>query len=300
MDIGKVIGGGFRLVRERPAAVLVWGLIYMLAVIAMTFAMRPLMLSQMQAIGGDPQAALANFGSMMGRIALFGLIFILIYAVLFAAAQRAILQPEREGFFYLRLGMDELRQLALSIIFIIGFYVALVVVMVLLGLLVGVIGAATGSFAFAAVLMVVEFVAMFVLAIWFCTRFALAFPLTLLRGKIIIGESWRITRGRFWPLFASFLVVFLILILMIAIVSMVTNGGYFAQLARSGGDPVAVQQAAQQQMAEQFGAINGKMIVRWVVSAIAGGLTVAIWGGTLATAAHELTYRPDEIAETFA
>ena len=300
MDIGRVIGGGFRLLREKPAAVLVWGLIYMLAIVGMTFAMRPLMLSQMQAMGGDPQAALANFGAMMGRIALFGLVFLVVYAVLFTASQRAILQPEREGFFYLRLGMDELRQLALSIIFVVGFYIALVVVMVLLGILLGLLGAATGSFGFIAVLMVVEFAAMFVLSIWFCTRFALAFPLTLLRGKIIIGESWRITRGRFWPLFAAFLVVFLILLLIFAIVSVVTNGGYFAQLAQSGGNPAAVQHAAQQQMAEQFGAINGKMIVRWVVSGVAGGFIVAIWGGTLATAARELSYNPEAIAETFA
>lgn len=300
MDIGKVIGGGFRLVRERPVAVLVWGLVYMLAVIGMTFAMRPLMQSQMQATGGDPQVALANVGAMMGRIALFGLVFIVVYAVLFAASQRAVLQPERQGFFYLRLAMDELRQLALSIIFILGFYIALLVVMILLGVLVALLGAATGSAELTAALMVIEFIAMFVLSIWFCTRFALAFPLTLLRGKIIIGESWRITRGRFWPLFAAFLIVFLVLILIIAIVSVATNGGYFAQLAQSGGNPVAVQQAAQQQMAEQFGAINGKMIVRWVVSAMAGGLIVAVWGGTLATAARELTNDREEIAEIFA
>jgi hypothetical protein len=300
MDIGKVIGGGFRLVRERPMAVVVWGLVYMVAVIAMTFAMRPLMLSQFQTMNGDPQAALANFGAMMGRIALFGIVFMVVYAVLFAASQRAVLQPEREGFFYLRLGMDELRQLALGIIFVIGFYIALIVVMVVLGLLMGLVGAATGSFGFAGALMLIEFIAIFALAVWFCTRFALAFPLTLLRRKIIIGESWRITRGRFWPLFGAFLVVFLVLLVIIAVVSLVTNGGYFAQLAQSAGDPAAVQRAAQQQMAEQFGAVSGKMIVRWIVSGIAGGLMVAVWGGTLATAARELTYNPDKIAETFA
>jgi hypothetical protein len=196
--------------------------------------------------------------------------------------------------------MDELRLLALTIIFLIGFYIALIVMAVLLSLLIGLLAAATGSFGLAAGLMVVEFLAMFVFAVWFCTRFALAFPLTLLRGKIIIGEAWRVTRGRFWPLFTAFLVVFLIMIVLFTILSVATNAGYFTQLAKSAGDPVAVQRAAQQQMAEQFGAINAMMVVRWVLSGIVGGLSIAIWGGTVATAARELTVNVDDIAETFA
>ena len=300
MDIGRVIGGGFRLLREKPAAVAVWGLLYMLAVVGMTLLMRPFMTTQMQAIGGDPQAALANMGATMGRLFLFGLIFFVLYVVLMTAAQRAVLQPERRGFFYLRLGMDELRLLALTFIFVIGFYIGLVVVAIVLSLIIGLLAAATGSFGLAAGLMFVEFIAMFGFVVWFCTRFALAFPLTLLRGKIIIGEAWRITRGRFWQLFAAFLVVFLIMIVLFTILSVATNGGYFAQLARSGSDPVAVQRAMQQQMADQFGAINAMMVIRWILSGLVGGLVVAIWGGTVATAARELTVNVDEIAETFA
>lgn len=300
MDIGRVIGGGFRLLREKPAAVAIWGLLYMLATIAMTLIMRPIAMAQVQPMGGDPQAVMANFGAIMGRVFLFGIVFFVLYVVLMTAAQRAVLQPERKGFFYLRLGMDELRLLALTFIFVIGFYIALIIVAVLLSIIIGLLVAATQSFGLAAGLMIVEFIAMFVLALWFCTRFALAFPLTLLRGKIIIGEAWRITRGRFWQLFASFLIVFLILLALFVILSIATNGSYFAQLARSGGDPLAVQRAAQQQMADQLGSINAMMVIRWILSGIVGGLTVAIWGGAVATAARELTVNVDEIAETFA
>jgi hypothetical protein len=68
----------------------------------------------------------------------------------------------------------------------------------------------------------------------------------------------------------------------------------------SAGNPAAVQQAAQQQMARQFGAITGMTVVGWIFGAIVGGLTIAIWGGAVATAARLLTFNPDEIAETFA
>jgi hypothetical protein len=228
------------------------------------------------------------------------LLFLVLYAVLFAAAQRAVLQPERQGFFYLRLGMDELRLLALSVIFFVGFYIAMVVVAVLMSLLIGVLAALSGSVGLAAGLAIVEALAIFVLAIWFWTRFALAFPLTLLRGRIVIGEAWRITRGRFWTLFTAMLVIFLIVLALWILFSAVVSGGYYAQLMHSAGDPVAVQQAAQQQMARQFGAITGMTVVGWILGAIVGGLTIAIWGGAVATAARLLTFNPDEIAETFA
>ncbi|MDB5691909.1 MAG: hypothetical protein JWO81_972, partial [Alphaproteobacteria bacterium] len=300
MNVGSIIGGGFRLIREKAAAVTVWGLLYLLAVIGMTFLMRPFMQTQMQSLGGDPQVALAHMSGMVGRIFLFGFLFFILYVILYAASQRAILQPERQGFFYLRLGMDELRLLALTIIFVIGFYAGMLVVVLLMSLLIGLLAAATGSFGVAAGLLVVEFLTIFVFAVWFCTRFSLAFPLTILRGRIIIGESWRVTRGRFWTLFTAFLVLFLILLVLWIAVSLVTNGAYFSQLAKDGLDPVAMQHAQQQQMARQFGAITATTVIGWVLGGVAGGLTIAIWGGAVATAARQLTSNLDDIADTFA
>lgn len=300
MDVGSIIGGGFRLVREKPAAVAVWGLLYMLLFIAMTFLMRPLMQAQVQMMGADPQAVIANMGAFVGKMLLFFLVSLVLYAILFAAAQRAVLQPERQGFFFLRLGMDELRLLALSVIFFVGFYIAMVVVAVLMSLLIGLLAAAIGSAELAVGMAVVEVLAIFIFAIWFWTRFSLAFPLTLLRGRIVIGEAWRITRGHFWTLFTAMLVIFLIVLVLWTLLSLIISGNYYAQLMHSGGDPVAMQQAAQQQMARQFGAITGMTVVGWIVSAIVGGLTIAIWGGAAATAARLLTFNPDEMAETFA
>jgi hypothetical protein len=301
MDVGSVIGGGFRLIREKPAAVAVWAFLYLLAIAAMNVLTRPLMQAQMQALGGDPQIQVANVGAMMGRILLMVLVFLLLYIVLFAASQRAVLQPERRAFFYLRLGMDELRLFALAILFIVGFYVVMILLILIMVLLVGLFASTAGkSFGMAIGFIATAYVALLIFGAWFSTRFALAFPLTLMRGKIIIGESWRLTRGRFWPLFAAFFVVFLMLLMLWTVASLVTNGSYFAQLARSGADPVVVQQAGQQQMARQLGGIDGMMVLGWILGAAAGALGVALWGGAVATAARQLTFNPDEIAETFA
>jgi hypothetical protein len=305
MNVESIIGGGFRLIRQRPAAVAVWGFLYMLAVIGMSFLMRPFLTAQMQMIGGgssagDPEAALAHIGAMVGRMLLFALLFLILYVILFAASQRAVLQPERQGFFYLRLGMDELRLLALTVIFFVAFYAGLMVVTILMSLVMGILAAATHSVGTVGVILVFEFVAIIAFMIWFWTRFALAFPLTLMREKIIIGESWRITRGRFWTLFAAFLVIFLITLLLWSAASVVTSGSYFAQLARSAGDPAAIREAAQQQMARQFGQISVTMVIGWILSAAAGAIGIALWGGAAATAARALTFNRDQIADTFA
>ncbi|HEX4737578.1 MAG TPA: hypothetical protein VH331_08460 [Allosphingosinicella sp.] len=300
MDIGAVIGGGFRIIRDKPFAVAVWACIYMLLFAGMMLLMRPIMTAQMQMMsGGNPQIQAAALGAMAGRFLLFSLLWIVVYVVLFAAAQRAVLKPERQGFFYIRLGMDELRFLALTILFLVVFYIAMLVLMLVMGLLIGILGGATGSVGLAAGVAIFDFLAIVVFTAWYFVRFGLAFPLTMMREKIVIGEAWRITRGRFWPLFAASLVVLVIIFVLWMVVSSITSGAYFAEIARSAGNPLAVQKAAQAQMARQF-ELSGTAVLIWIVGGIIGALTVTLWGGAAATAAQQLTFNPDEIAETFA
>jgi hypothetical protein len=151
-----------------------------------------------------------------------------------------------------------------------------------------------------AVMGLLEFVVLVGFTAWYFVRFGLAFPLTLMRGKIVIGEAWRISRGRFWPLFGASLVVLIIIFVLWFAFLMVTSGAYFGALARSGGNPVAVQQAAQAQMAREFGGLNGASILIWATGSIVGALTVTLWGGAAATAVRQLTFNPKAIAETFA
>jgi hypothetical protein len=299
MDIGEVIGGGFRIIRDKPLAVAVWALVFLLMFVGMMFVMRPMMEAQMQMAAGDPRVQLAALGAMMGPFLLLFLLSLVVYVVLFAAAQRAVLKPEQQGFFYLRLGMDELRLLALTILFVVVFYVGMLAIVVGLSLLIGIVAKASGSVGVAAIGFIIEFLAIIAFVAWYYMRFGLAFPLTLMRGKIVIGEAWRISRGRFWALFAASLVVFIIIFVLWAVVSSLTSGAYFAELARNASNPVAVQQAEQAQLARQF-SFSGMAVATWVLSAIIGALTVTLWGGAAATAAKQLTFDLDEVADTFA
>jgi hypothetical protein len=137
-------------------------------------------------------------------------------------------------------------------------------------------------------------------AVWLEVRLSLAFPLTVMRGRIVIGEAWRASRGRFWTLFGAYIVIFLLMLVLWIAASLVTSGGYFAELAASGFTPEGIQAAGEHQMARQFGSINATTVIGWLLGAIAGSLSIALFGGAMATAARELTGHTDELAETFA
>lgn len=135
--------------------------------------------------------------------------------------------------------------------------------------------------------------------VWLCVRLSLAFPLTLLREEIIIGESWRLTKGRFWTLFGGFFVIWLILMLIAIVVAAITAGSYWADLMESGFTPEGMEAAAQRQIQRQF-SMSATVIIGWILNALLGGLSIALFGGAVATAARDLTEDVEGIAGTFA
>jgi hypothetical protein len=291
MGAGSIIEGAFGLVRQRFAAVAIWCLIYLLVTIGSWFAMRPFFSAD--TLGGG-----AAFGSMFGWMMLIQLASLLLFVILMTAAQRAVLRPEEEGLAYLRLGMDEVRMAGLSLILIIGSYIAFVLIAVAAVAVIAGAAAALGAVSMV-LIMIPLMVILFGLFVWLQVRLSLAFPLTLLRERIIIGESWRLTKGRFWSLFGAYLVVFVAIAAMSILVGMATMGSYFGALLASAGNPDAVQQAMTTQM-EQYQTVNLQAVLGWVLGAVTGGLTIALSGGAVATAARELVGEQDSIAETFA
>jgi len=75
VTVGDIIGGGFRLIRERIGAVAVWAGLYLVMNVAVVLALRPIMAGTLaaQAAGAAPDPALM----MAGMSQMFGLYLLL-------------------------------------------------------------------------------------------------------------------------------------------------------------------------------------------------------------------------------
>ena len=205
---------GFRVVRRRPMALVFWSLFY-IAVMAAAFAvMGPNLISfvsateQLEQSGATPSMEdFAPIFQMMGLLfAVMLPLGLIAGAMINAAVSRSVLRPSESAFGYLRLGMDEVRVLVVSIVLSIVFMVAMFVVSGILGAVIGMAAAAEApALWLVVVLLVCAGIALFV---WLLVRLSLAIPITMAERRIAIFDSFAVTKGRFWPLLGMALLAF--------------------------------------------------------------------------------------------
>lgn len=295
MTVGSIIEGAFRLLKERPGAFLIWTLVYLAIAIGTSFAMAAIFDGQIEAAGaGASEPSLA--WSLLRQIVLLNIVTLMVVMVVYTATLRAVLRPHEGGPAALRLGMDEVRLFLLALLYIVLFYVALFVMGIIFAIMAGgIVGRdnmASGLLLFVAV------VAIF--CAFFYVKLSLGFPLTLIRGRFAIGEAWNLTSGRFWTLFAAYLIIFLIMLGLSLLIGLATQQEYFAALFEGGFNSERTQQAALREYRQlRSGGVDATILLDWVASAVLGALGVALWGGAAATAALELTGDQQGLAETF-
>lgn len=283
--VGSIINGAFRLVREHPSAVLIWMAIYLVISVGGLFMTQPALEMEAAATGGADPAAMPGFWSAFGSMMLIQIASLFVFLVLFTAALRATLRPREPGLGFLRLGSDELRIIGLAIFLAIIFYGGMLVLILFLFTIAALVmgPAAIGGVPFVLLLTLPIFAAL----VWLYVRFSLAFPLTVLRRKIVIGESWELTRGRFWTLFGAYLVLWLILVLLSIAGSVLTASDYWIEMIRSGFDPEVMAATARRQL-DRMNELDPLTLLGMVLGGAIGALTIAFLGGASATAAKEL------------
>lgn len=301
MTVGSIVGGGFRLIREHPGAVAVWGLLYLAATFGMAQFMRPgFGASSGTSGGGALAAAAADLSPILGvLLPLLQLLFLVLPFALLAAPQRAVLEPDRPGFAYLRLGLDELRFVGLTFVLAVIFYLGLLVAMVALTIVVTIAADAAGP-EWAAPLAYVEVIGLVAAGLWLQVRLSLAFPLTLMRDRMAIGEAWWLSGCRFWTLLGAYALLLLILLALWTVAALATSGDFLVELVRSGFAREAVEAAGERQMAKYLGEISVSSLFGWIVTAAVSSLGIALLGGAVATAARELTADAEGLGENFA
>jgi hypothetical protein len=209
------IGSGFQMIRRKPLALLAWagaylvlmGIPYLLLIGPALSDMIGFYQGAAEAAleGGAPDTAamLAMQQRMMGVMPVIWLMSLIVVTLLVGAIYRAVLTPQDDRFFYLRLGRQEL-WLALTILAFCVFYILVVIVTaipigVISVVVMGTAGAGRSGLLSIAVPVVVLAVA--VAVCWVLLRLSMAFPMSFAQGRFVLFESWSFTKGHAWKMF---------------------------------------------------------------------------------------------------
>ena len=232
---------GIRFVRHNLRTVAIWAGVQLVLSIALQVAivatMGPAMAS-FRSLGTrpNPQQSLAMIQNILPFEGVAILVSLVVYAIVYATMNRAVLRPADSGFAFLRLGMDEVRQFLLLLIWVVLGFVFEIVVAIVAGIVFGLaFGLGRTSQPFVPVLMVLVMLAVTFLA-W--TPFSLCFAETFDRKRVMPFDSLRLVGPRYWKvcgayalvLVVGFVVWLLATIIAVALVGAVGGGLTMASL----------------------------------------------------------------------
>ncbi|MBA3048744.1 MAG: hypothetical protein KKG54_14445 [Alphaproteobacteria bacterium] len=263
---------GFRVVRRQPMALIFWALFYLVVMVAALAMVGGSVIGLMGAAETLEQSGATSFEDVMpvlsGYMAIFAVILpvsLIASAMIYAAVARAVLRPSESAFGYLRLGMDEVRVLVVSIVLTILFIVLSFVVFGIVGMVAGMSAAADmPALWLVVVLLVCAAIALF---IWLAVRLSLAIPITMAERRIAIFDSFAVTKGRFWPLLGMALLAFVMSIVVSLLGSLVAmpiqlaTGGIEGLAGLEGESIPTILQAA-------WPAIAAWVVINAVISAL--------------------------------
>jgi hypothetical protein len=297
-NIDTILSGTFGILARRPGSVAIWTATYAVASLALGVAMVFAMTGTV-GLTPDPMTNPAAFGGGAILIMVVSyIVFLLLGMVIMNAVFRAVLMPEEQGFASMRLGWDELRALGLLFLYLIGFTILVFIGELVVLLLVGLVGFAAGSPMAAGLLGILGFLALMGFLVWVQVRLSPLFPLSLYRQRISIDGAWALSRGRFWILFAAYLIVLVPLLVVGMALGWWYMGGYFAEIAAAQGDPALIQAAAQNFAAQQAAMGVPLRIFVTLVMALFTMIGATLWFGVAASATRALLDASSEVSET--
>ena len=288
---------GFRLTREKPAAVGIWAVVNLalslIGGVAVALVMGP-ELELVQNFQPDQPGDMEALNAMLPAMAKLNAITLplsLISTALFTCAVlRAVLRPQDSRFGYLRFGADELRMMLLyllfAVIYIAVMTVALVGVVLVASGLGMVLGAVGGSGTAAGLLAgLLTFCGLIAAAVWLAVRLSLAPAMTFAHGRLQLAEAWKLTRGRFWALLGAYFISW-VLAVVVSLLGMAIVFGLAAAIGGGFGAMGAVMQPDLSTVAAQF--TPTALVVSVCISVLAA-LQIAILKTPPALAYRELS-----------
>lgn len=284
---------GFRVVRRHPLAILFWSLAYLIffgaffGLFGSSLATLMATTEGMEGGQASPQDLEALGQVYFGFMGMVMPLALVLGAVLNAAVVRSVLSPAESAFGYMRLGGDELRVLAVSIVLGIVFFAVTLLLTFVVGFAAAIAGQANqGVGILVGVLLGLGAAAAL---IWLAIRLSLAIPATVAEKKIAPFSTFALTKGQSLPLLGMAIIAFIMSILVsvlgtiIALPITVATGG-LNQLATMDGQSTAqILQAA------------GPGLIGWaVVNAIFSALQLAVIYAPFSAAYRDLKGLPHD------
>lgn len=264
---------GFRVVRRNPMALVFWALFYAVIMAGAFALMGPSLISMVAATERLEQSgATPTPEDFLPVLQMMGVIFAVLMpislvasAMIYAAIARSVLQPARGAWGYLRLGADEMRVLAVSLVLTLMF-TALIAFSWALIFGVGALAASQNAPALWLVAVLLFFVTT-AATVWLAIRLSLAIPITVAEHRIALFDSFGLTRGRFWSLLGMAVIAALLSIVVGVLASIVSLP---IQLMSGGIETLAGAEglAPMQILTDYWPAITAYVVINAVLSAL--------------------------------
>ena len=196
---------GWNLLGREPASVAVWGVVLLVLMIAPLIGLYVPLIGDIARMGElnqnaaaqDPEA-FAQVMAMQARMMLANLgtfvLQVLAQTLVAAAIFRAVLEPQARRGFYLRVGASEGWMLLLTVIVVIGWYIAYFVA-VILGFIVGFLAYFAAGKVAGFTLGILTGIGGLGAIVWALLRLSMAWPMTFAGRRLVLFESWSLTKG---------------------------------------------------------------------------------------------------------
>jgi hypothetical protein len=229
---------GFRMVREHPKTVAVWGTVLMVLSALTTIIVIAVGGPELQAFfefdpsnAADAELMAERMLSVLPILLLSGAFNLATSAILLTGVYRMVLRPNDPAPYYLQLGADELRQFCAQVLYtlvVIGAYLGSAL---LVGAVITILQKLIGDNPLLGLIALLGLVGILGTTIYAAVRFSFAGVMTFVTGRITVMGSLPVTKGRFWPLmgayllaFVLFVVVYLAILLLGTAVAMIIGG----------------------------------------------------------------------------
>ena len=225
---------GFRLVRENLKTVGVWAVAMTVLSIASSVIMIHFFGKELDTFsaampppGGEPNPDDMRKGlqAVIPSLLFSAPYLLLVNSVIYAGVNRLVQRPHEKGFAHLRLGMDEVRQGCVLLMYNLLLFAVFGFGSTVTEMLTEAGGAG------GALVALLVFIAMIWGAVYLAIRLSLATAATFDEGRIVFFKSMPITQGQFWPMMGAYflagvmcVIVFLLLMSIVAGVAVLISG----------------------------------------------------------------------------